>query len=446
MLTPTEQSPAGGASDFLHYNRIFRRKALDTLDAARRDELGTNICNALNEQNAYKIKPLYFPLVLDQRAVDDMGAAALTIMSLQRRLLAILAKTHSRADLLDLFGIPGGVADLMNWDKLTAEREQISRFDVVWCADGQFRFCEINTDTSLGGSELYGFAKSVMDALQEGDRCGPSFVSPYADIALQLKAEVSAAQCDRIIILAFSHNYVEGYFDFTEFQGEIADACGTVSVHRCDERSYNREWLVPVNAARTVVYRFFSDEDMTDGGQLFNEIIRSGARVVNTFETYFYLSKKWFVLLHSPSLRTHMSLNELDVVARFIPKAVVVDPQNVDELIADKSRWVFKADLGDGGKAVIIGRDNSAERIREALVNRSRGYWTAQEFLDSPKIEVALDASWNVSPAYVVFGLYIAGKRVSGLNVRASRDSRVVNSCTGASTGWCVPLTRLPSE
>ena len=384
---------------------------------------------------------MYFPLVIDHDAMEEIGQAAITIMALQKRLLATMTASLSRPELLDLFGIRRELDRYVDWSRVCTDDEQISRFDAVLCEDGRFRFCEINTDPAIGGCELFSFAKPVMDALDDVFRPDSSFVSPYAAIAAHVARQAAARPCDRVVILNFERNIVEGYFDYSEFQQHLQEACGPIPVYRCSELSYMAEWLTPEAGERTVVYRFFSDEDMTDGGVLFGQVIASGARVVNTLETYFYQSKQWFALLHDPVYIQLMSAHEKAVVDCFIPRTVSVTPDTREALVLQKSDWVFKADLGSCGRAVLIGRETAPEELRRRLDDSSSGNWTAQQFLDSPRIDVASDGQWNVQPSYVVFGVYVLGDRVSGMNIRASAESRVVNVLSGkAASGWCVPL------
>lgn len=434
-------SPASALARFLDVNTAFRRAALHALDRDTLTRLGSDVDALLRSQNAYMIKPVHFPLVVEPEAMADMGRAAIAIMALQRRLLVAMAAQRSRTELLDLFGIRRELERYVDWSRFGVDDELISRFDAVLDAEGRFRFCEINTDPAIGGCELFGFAAPVMDRLSE--RFPPdaqTFVPPYAAIADHVARRAAEAPCDRVVILNFERNIVEGYFDYSEFEQRLQQACGAIPVFRCSEFTYERAWLEPEAGNRTVVYRFFSDEDMTDGGTLFGEVIASGARVVNTLETYFYQSKQWFALLHDPIWQQQMSDAERDIVARYIPQTASVTPQTREALLAQKERWVFKADLGTCGKAVLIGRETAAAEIRQRLDDASAGNWTAQELLDSPRIEVSVDANWNVEPAYVVFGLYVVGARISGLSIRASTVSRVVNASSGASAGWCVPL------
>lgn len=441
MDTKAVESHPAALTRFLSANGAFRRVALAQLSDEALSRLSRDVDRTLAAQNAYMIKPVYFPLVVDQDVVDAMGRAAILIMALQKRLLATMASTYSRHELLDRFGIRRELERYVDWSRLCHDDEQISRFDAVLDTDGRFRFCEINTDPAIGGCELHSFATPLMDALSEVvETDAAAFLPPYAAIASHVAQRAAESPCDRVVILNFERNIVEGYFDYSEFQQHLQQACGDIPVFRCSEFSYERAWLAPEAGRRTVVYRFFSDEDMTDGGTLFGEVIASGARVVNTLETYFYQSKQWFALLHEPVWQQHMSDEERDVVAHYVPKTVSVTAASREALIAEKARWVFKADLGTCGKAVLIGRESSDDDLRHRLDDVSAGNWTAQELLDSPRIGVASDGQWNVQPAYVVFGLYVLGSRISGMSVRASAASRVVNASSGASAGWCVPL------
>jgi hypothetical protein len=368
-----------------------------------------------------------------------MADAARTIMALQRRLLAAIAKTRSQAELIEMFGIPQAAVPLIDWRRLIGGTQQICRFDIVLCSDGQFRFCEINTDPALGGPEMFDLATATIEATGMAQACAPTFVSPYVDIAAFVAQEARAAGCERVVILTFTENYAEGHFDYTDFQRYLQEACGSAHVYRCSERTYDRSWLEPDEGRRTLVYRFFSHADMNDGGALFRQIMASGARILTTFEDYFYQTKQWFALLHEPELQSMMEPHEREVVRRFIPKTLKVNAGTIEALLREKSSWVFKADISESGKAVIPGDETSEADILRRIRDTSAGHWTAQELLSSPKIEVSPDGSWASRAAYVVFGLFVLGDRISGLYVR-SRDVRVVSASLGGREGWCVPL------
>jgi glutathionylspermidine synthase len=381
---------------------------------------------------------LPIPLLMDKAQFEEVAQAGRLLLRAQGKILSHLAATLGRSGLCQLFEVPSAIQPFVDWDNLIDGHNLVVRFDVVPSSDG-YRFCEINCDSTVAGFELFECQKRYGDAL--GWPLSAQQRAPHEDICRLFRRLTQRHDLRRVLVCDWSCYRSTSTFAFDFLHEALQQSLPGVDVRMAYEDDFPEDWLQPGQGRDLLVYRGFMQADMNDGGRFIQRICDSGAMVINTFETEIRSNKGWFALLHDAALQPLLDAQELQAVRRFVPHTVALRPDNTQALLASKDRHVFKLNCSSGGRGVYFGSEHSAEELRAVFARNGSAQWTAQAPIDSSTIE--LPASEGESAAHrLVLGLFLVDGQASGVNVRASRHSRVVNVSLGvASCLWASPTT-----
>jgi hypothetical protein len=381
------------------------------------------------------------PLLIDKADFDALAAAGAALLSAQGKILQALCSQLSRPELMDLFGLPRAFESQIDWNKLVPGEQLITRFDIVPTSDG-YRFCEINCDTTVGGFEFCDCHK--LYAQQAGLPVLADLTAPHQHIAELLAALAARHGFKRLLVCEWSSFRNTGRFGFDYLCGFLQLELPHLEVRMAHEDAYPGDWLREGEAADMLVYRGFMFEDMNDGGAFLTRLQRSGATIVHTFETEIRSNKRWFQMFGDARFQHLLSPAERAAIRDYVPATLAVTADNLDSLLQHKASYVFKLNNSNSGRGVLLGAEHGREELLTLITAQGAGEWTVQPVLDS--VELALpefddSASPGSAPHRLVLGLYLVDGRASGVNVRASKRSRIVSVNLG--TGywlWACPL------
>jgi hypothetical protein len=391
------------------------------------------------ERDGAKWLPMPYPLTVDEEDYARLGVAARHLLAAQTAILRHLLATRSHADVCAMFGLPASIGAHVDWAALPHGRQVISRLDVLPSGD-RFWFCELNCDSALGGSELFdcsrAFATRLGWPLYDRQR------SPAADVAALLRRAVGRRDYARVVLCDWSSYRDAGYFDFGLLLGYVRAALPGVDVELRYQDDYPRAWLAPGAGSDILFYRCFMHEDMGDGGAFFDRVTASGATVVSGFETDIRSHKGWLAHFFDPRWRHLLSAAQVRAIEEHVPRTVPLRSLGLRAAVAQRDRYVFKLDRAVGGAGVLIGSELSARELAAALSAHDPERWVVQRYVEADTVVLGPQPSeaWRQR---IVLGLYVVDGAASGLLVRGSRTSKVVNVMSGGTTGssWCVPTT-----
>jgi hypothetical protein len=391
------------------------------------------------EHRAHKTPVLPYPLIFDQREYDRLVSAGRAIVSAQSKILRHLCATRSRAEILEMFDAPQAMAPFVDWDELVEGKYAIARFDIIPSRES-FYFCELNSDSSVSGFEMFDCFKLYADTmdwpLAEGQH------APHEDIVRLIKRAVEEKGLDRVAICDWSKYRNLGYFGFDILHRYVQRALPGLDVRLVYENSYPQDWLEPDMGRRTLVYRGFMYPDMDDGGVFFGRLWDSGATIINTFETEIRTNKGWFAMFFEPKYRHLLNADELLATERHVPRTFALNALNLPLALRRKSEYVFKLDRSSGGEGVLMGAEHTADELRTAMAVRGIEHWTAQQLIPFEGLDLPRGAAFEMSRHNLVFGLYLIDGTASGVLVRASNVSKVVNVTRDvAASVWSAPMT-----
>jgi hypothetical protein len=390
------------------------------------------------------IKPILDPFVIDRDEHDAVARAGRRLLAVQRRLL----KTHFRprmtmSELLAHFHAPRELDRLLTWDELVSEAPQVARHDVLIGADGAFRICELNVDSSVGGGEAHALARLYLEsfglALPLATRAR-LLAGPHVLLAALLGRQCDLFARSRLVLLDWSSWAARGFFATSLLRDALERALPDVEIVVRDERSYERE-LASGQAASDLVYRLFLAEDALGDPAFPRRLRESGARLISGFESEIYSSKRWLAHFHDESFRAALSSQERDLIDSVVPFTAEVDRDNLARLLDDKDRYVWKPVGGFGGRGLAIGARCSRAELESAVRAAAPGAWIVQELIEPRRFDWMDDDAGRTRQLGVVLGVYEIGGRACGALVRADDATDIINVGNGARIGWALALS-----
>jgi hypothetical protein len=425
--------------NFAAYNRPWLEEMRAQKEYISRSGVFDKVKLFLEEQNAPKSVLLPVPMLFDRPTFDALAAAALLVMSAQTKILQHLQQQWSRAELLRRFDFPEDMESIVDWDELIAGAHVISRVDVVPSNDGYY-FCEFNPDSSVGGTEvadwLQLFCNSLKWPLAEATE------SPQHSTVRLLRRVVEQKRLQRLVLCDWSTNRGNGFFGYDLLRRHLTRALPGLDIHLLYETEYPDAWMDPKEGERTLVHRGFMHEDVTDGGAFVRRLRDSGATIINTFETELRMHKGWLAMFCDPRYHSLLTAAEIEAIARHIPHTVAVDRNNLEDLLRRKDELVFKLNVSSGGAGVRMGGDHSAEQLRALIEAKGVECWSAQKAIASDGVDLPYNSDLELTRHNVVLGMYLIDGIASGMMVRASSHSKVVNVASGmGGYSWAVPTT-----
>ncbi len=392
----------------------------------------------INNQNASLVKMLPAPLFFNSTDYEKLCHAAQAILSAQTKIINYLCSSMLKEDVLKMFNAPTSLVPFINWDELCKGEHLVSRFDIVPGNDGYY-FCEINSDSSVFGSEIFDCLKIYSENL--GFPAIDKDYSPLTNIALLLKKVVDEKGLNKIIICDLSKYKNLGYFTFETMKAYLNKIMPHIPVYIFDETTYAENYFSQEEGKKALVYRVFVFSDMENNAGYFKKVVESGATIINTFESEIRTHRMWFELFHKESYHHLLSVEEITAIRDHIPFTFALNRENLAQAVALKDSYVFKASYSYGGSAVLMGDEVDAEKLRHLIQEKSIDNWVAQKIIRFDGLELPHDSDFKCTLNNLVFGLYVVDNRATGMLVRASNFAKVVNVSSGkAKANWAIPI------
>ncbi|RKP49302.1 hypothetical protein [Trinickia fusca] len=381
-------------------------------------------------------------VVFPEEEFAKLAGALHLVLSAQQKILRALRATSSQEALLERFCVPRTVWRWVDWDVLDAGEYVIGRVDIVPMPSGGYKFCELNIGPAIEGPQMHGHCESFLRTLGLSTRTFSGGGSPYLDLGRIVRDRCRREERDRVVILDLDSYHTDGPLVYDELKRYFDAQCTECEVHLIKVSEYREEWLRKDEGKRTLVYRLFLEDEMHGQAEwdLLGKIIDSGAALLNTYENYILSSKSWFHLLHDVTYRPLLSKEEVLAIETFVPVTHEINAGNMDALLVDKDRLVFKMSNSTEGKGVLIGSEHSAATLQSALEDRLHE-WTAQEFVQAIAPEFPQTHWSRVVAQNAVLGLYHVDGHCSGLLYRCNANKRVVNLASGGKVSWALRVT-----
>ena len=377
---------------------------------------------------AYRSLPCYFRI--DAATYGELVRATDALVGAQEKVLRHLCSTLSPDELVAMFQVPPDMASRLDWADAASTRFRMLRADIV-PTDSGYYFCEVNHFSGVGGGECYHSARTFAELLGRPVRG----MSPFRELAHLYVTECRRAGLTRVVVLDSSRHRQWGYGEHRALQDYLRLMAPELEIAYCDELSYPDRWLRAGEAGRTLVHRLVTLGDVADGGAFLAAVHASGATVTCMFEAELKMHRRWFSLLCDPRYQLLLDERERATVDRYVPHSFDLSGDTLDAALADKDGYVFKRSYSYGGAGVVLGADRSRDDLRRLLLADGVEAWTCQRLVPTSTVDLPT-ADGGAAPHHLVLGMYVYGDRSSGLLVRGSAASPVVNVSRGGGVSW----------
>ena len=410
---------------FADDNRVFLARQHDEPDYAMAAHGAGQLLADLGI--SFRSLPYYFRI--DAATHAGLVRATHVLVRAQDKLLRHLATTLSAEQMVAMFEVPPDMASHIDWTDVASTGMRMLRADIIPTGSGYY-FCELNHFSGVGAGEGYHSAHAFAELLGRP----VAGVSPFRQLAHQYITECRRAGLTRVVVLDTTQHRAQGFGECLMLQRYLRLMAPDLETSYRDEHTYPADWLRPDEAKRTLVHRLVTQDDTPDGGAFLVRLRDSGATVTTMFEAELKMHRRWFSLLCDPHYQHLLDADELATIEQYVPHTYDLHPGTVDAAVAEKDRLVFKRSYTYGGKGVLIGDQHSPGQLR-ALLTADGSAWVAQRRVYTSSLDLRA-ADGRTMPFLFVLGMFLYGDHASGLLVRASADSPVVNVSQGGGASW----------
>jgi|GEM_PF-3830253 len=415
----------------------FNKKWVDNLVYIKDYIQGKNVVQSidifLNKYEA-RFPTLPIPLVIENSEYEELCQASKLLVEAQTSILKFLLSKYSKNQILEMFNLPSQAEQYVDWRELELGEKIIARPDIIPSTKG-YKFCELNVESSLGGIKFFDCYNDYCNSI--GWKVNDQ-ISPRKNIAKYLKKIVLKHNFKRVIILTLKQYLTEGSGTVKSLLESVKEQIQEIPVLLCDEENYPENLFDPEEGRNTLIYRLALYDDI-NCHSLFTKIFDSGATMINTFETEIRSNKKWFALFHDVEYKSLLTEQEYLAILKYTPYTICIFKDNIDFLMENKDKFVFKANRSYGGVGVFIGFENETTFLKETLKNAKE--WTAQEYFESEILSLPENISFDIKQNKIVLGLFQILDDFSGIVVRGSTLNSIVNVTNGAKIGWAFPTS-----
>jgi glutathionylspermidine synthase len=375
--------------------------------------------------------PVFFPF----ETYRELQGASEILLRAMHTILKKLLQEMSPHDVLNMFYVPAYLESLIDWQRLADQPPTLGRGDIIFADETRPLICEFNIDSSVGGGDVFMYVDHAIGKYLHLFPPGCRFDSFYHLLADHL-IEVAGRHGKTSIGLFIWSDWIEkGLYNMKYIMDLVKERGFEIEkVSELDVKSGRK------TVGDRLMCRAFVSEHIADDLDFVADLLRQGMVLVSDLGDDIYSSKVWFGVLHDDSMTSVLSQEEKETIRRYLPRTVIVDRQDLDELIESKDAWIFKPVDTWGGKGILIGEEAADEEIRARLSCEKQG-WIAQEYIKDASVMLPNGENRQYERFNAVFGLYKTGTAYSGLLLRVSQATKIVNAGGGkALISWAVPV------
>ncbi len=367
------------------------------------------------------------PIVLSAKQHAD---AVLCAVSTAQLVSQVAARALCGRQEAARYGFSDSVMRLAQASHTSGDHHSLYRVDLLFGEEG-FRACEINADCPGGHNEALGLPLLAQAAGYYVGLNPTSVVSALCDALIDLR------QGDGAIALIYATAYAEDLQVCALIHRELRRRGIPATLASPTALRRHKRGLRIGDERVSVLYRYFPTEYM-DGQRNLSAIEAAVAagevRTLSNFAEIYTQSKLAFARAHA--LAETLSTEQKESL-RFIPSTYSLLDLPLEQLLAERPRWVLKRALGRVGEEVFVGpllRDTDWHSVlHKAYAEHQQGeVWVVQQFV--PQRAIASP----YGPLLLTLGAYVLDGRFCGYFARVTPDSHASHSAL------CLPVFVLP--
>ena len=383
----------------------------------------SRIIHFCRKNGGNKIIPIINPITLDFIDFANFQQDIDNCLSAQKIILNKFASERNSDEILKFFGLSSSIKNWISALERYSVSDLMMRVDFLIDRNHKPKICEFNIDSSIGGGEI-----AALSRISRPFAKNPS-LSPFDALARMLENNIRKHNLTQVCILDWSTWESYGAFNFKNLINTLEYHLPGIQIFQCNEKSFSS-----INK-QTLVYRVFQLQDCLDNLALYRQIVDKAGYMVSDFSGELLGNKVWMALIQCAEYQNILPKAVKDSIARVIPKTFELTNENFDCAHENRNLFFFKKKMDFGGNGVIPGSLLNIEKGGAHALLYPLHNWIVQEKIESEKFDVTGLDNKSIS-ASMVFGIYKYGDQWSGLLLRASDASDVVNVAQGALIGW----------
>ncbi len=326
----------------------------------------------------------------------------------------------------------------------------LMRMDVFFSEDnGEFKFCEFNTDGTSGMHEEMLISSRLMDStaykIFSANKSALRFslVDEWVDAFCSIYNTYKYKEDNpTIAIVDFLESGVSEEFDV--FKSKFIEKGYNTIIADIRDLRCEKDKLYYKNTAIDAVYRrAVTDEIMrkSDSAKGFiQSALNSKTCIIGHMRTQIAHNKILFNIINTDETLSFMNSNEMQFIKMHFPYTTRLSSCDFDDekIIQNKNAWVIKPTDFYASQNVSVGKDLKQSEWEKALQNGKQNGYILQSFCEPYKSEnCRFDKDGNlICDSYMnMTGLYVYRGKFAGVYSRASTKATISSNYGGFSLG-----------
>lgn len=291
----------------------------------------------------------------------------------------------------------------------------VGRYDIFYNGNGEYRFCELNTDGSSAMNEDRVLGNLLADSLIFQDMRDQWKISRF-ELFDSLVAKFLAryrsirgreARSVAIVDLLDKGTGIEFqvYRDRFAAAGVEAMVCDVRRMHYRDGKLWGSDAETGKEAPVDLVYRRMVTSDFVgirEEASDFEAAYRDGAFLsFGSFRSQVMHAKTTFSMMHDPQTKAIVTPEEWAFIQEHVPfTKELATSQDVEEVLQNKDRYILKPYNSYASQGILVGRDYSHAAWKEQIQALPLDQYIYQDYVDvspTPFLVLKSDAECGTS-------------------------------------------------
>ncbi len=389
-----------------------------------------------NEVVPYSYKPLLFT----ERDVEAFNRIGKMILKIGDK---VVDEYVRNPEFRKKFAFPKELEELILIDSGYGINVPMSRIDIFYGSEDDFKFCELNTDGSSAMLEDNSFAEITMDTLGIKDLEGKYDISYYEliDSWVEKSLEIygdwqGENKCERPnigIVDLIESATTEEFKEFKKAYERKGYRCEIVDPRDLDYRDgrlYFGDFRIDMVYRRLVTFEMM--EKLADLGEFLRAYKDGAFCSIGSFRSQLIHNKLIFKVLHDRDTLDLMTQEEKDFILNHIPETgeFKASDEVFNKVLSNKDKYIMKPSDMNVARGVFVGRDLDDKEWEKRLREVFNTDYIYQEFIEAYNRPFLMyDKGFRIEDLNSVVGIFMYKEEFAGLYTRIGSE-KVISSVT----------------
>ncbi|MEJ6951669.1 glutathionylspermidine synthase family protein [Natronospora cellulosivora (SeqCode)] len=391
-----------------------------------------------NSTAIYKGEPidfLYQAFFFDKKQYQELEKLLADLISILNK---VVYQYKNNKEFRNYFLFSELMEDLILIDPAYKYSFPIGRFDIFYKENVPSKFCELNTDGASAMNEVRVLqevmleSKVLKDIKKKYNINGFELFYSWIDAIIDNYKEYNNGIDDKPNIAIVDFDGEGTIYEFKEFQKRFIEKGYQTVI--CDPREleYRDSELFYKDLKIKLIYRRAISARLVEEADFIRDMLQAyrdgNVCMVGGFVSQIVHNKVLFAILHDNHKTSFLCKKEREFIKKHIPYTEIIDFTNeslIDEIIANKDKWILKPFDLYAAKGVYAGKDYNSEQWEKILDKISGQDYLLQEFIELPLREVSsINNEKIIMENYgFLLGLFTYNNKLKGLYTRSGRKN-----------------------